>query len=871
MSFVRRVAWLLAIAVLAAHGQAPLQVGYQKRVEFALSGATAAYSLDSNITEASVANGLVAVVGKAPGTTNVVIVTQAGVQTLAVTVPMPAPILPPGFEPPANRLNGETGSYEFRYNSDPGQITNSLEFRRTQGDSFDRFHMVNANLFSAGGATSNIGFPLLSYEISRPAYDYTFLDQNVANSPLTLDNYMVRGMHARIGDWQFHGGMTSIATFQGLFLATDPEYVAGVSRDFKLDGNNTVQANFYYFRNPAELTLVSANGPAGTFVYRFTDKKHTSLLTEWGFSHGAAFAARGSYDDEKTHLTGNLRMQGPSFATLAVNNQHGTFADLSANRKINSRLDVSADLNQSNFNLRNLQQNTFTTTELLNFRLTHHWSITGGSAYSSFQSKLPAGPEVRTFNVPAGIDFSSRHFGSGFQYERTVNFESSGGNDYAGNVRGSFGAFNATAYYRHDVQVPTLAAVFSQLPGLQDALERAGIVATTPEQLADLLRNTALLATLGFTTPLVVDLAPSRNDYGANLTWLARGRHKQQLDLTYLNSDTKLVVGSFRLETASASYAQRLTANNTLVGTAGTVRSSNNGVHDLRPLFSLALQHRFNNVPGLILPGRHGVIEGRVFRDDDSSGVYKDGMPSLSGIEVKLDDERVTHTDAAGYYSFHHVPYGAHQVQASVASAEPFFFTTDSPATTDINSTVNFGVSFAKGQIFGFVRNDAGAGVSGITVEIQGEKLTRRSQTSGQGKFAFPGLPAGSYTVQTVADSYPAGYSLQALAPEQLQVEAGKPADVEFKVRALRSVSGHVSIYDKDSLKTVPLAGVVIRIKELELEMKTGENGAYLFRNLPAGTFTISVEFEGRAVGQTVTVPSEPASIKDVELNVGTK
>jgi hypothetical protein len=260
-----------------------------------------------------------------------------------------------------------------------------------------------------------------------------------------------------------------------------------------------------------------------------------------------------------------------------------------------------------------------------------------------------------------------------------------------------------------------------------------------------------------------------------------------------------------------------------------------------------------------------------VFRDDDSSGVYKDGMPSLSGIEVKLDDERVTHTDAAGYYSFHHVPYGAHQVQASVASAEPFFFTTDSPATTDINSTVNFGVSFAKGQIFGFVRNDAGAGVSGITVEIQGEKLTRRSQTSGQGKFAFPGLPAGSYTVQTVADSYPAGYSLQALAPEQLQVEAGKPADVEFKVRALRSVSGHVSIYHKESLKPVPVAGAVVRVKELTLEMRTGENGAYLFRNLPAGTFTISVEFEGRAVGQTVTVPSEPASIKDVELNVGTK
>jgi len=43
-----------------------------------------------------------------------------------------------------------------------------------------------------------------------------------------------------------------------------------------------------------------------------------------------------------------------------------------------------------------------------------------------------------------------------------------------------------SGFYRHDVQVPTLAAIFSQVPGLQDALDRAGIVASTPEQLAEL-------------------------------------------------------------------------------------------------------------------------------------------------------------------------------------------------------------------------------------------------------------------------------------------------------------------------------------------------------------------------------------------------
>src|SRR5258708_1137271 len=187
-----RVAWFWAACAIMAQGQAPLSVGYQKRIQLPVTGATAAYSLDSNIVEAAAANGIVEIVGKAPGAANIVIVTPAGVQNLAVVVPQPPPILPPGFELTGHEGSGENGTYEFRYNSDPGQITNSLDLKRTQGKSFDRLQLVNANLFSAGGSTSAIGFPYLSYEISRPNRDLTFVDQIVANSPLTVDGFLVR-------------------------------------------------------------------------------------------------------------------------------------------------------------------------------------------------------------------------------------------------------------------------------------------------------------------------------------------------------------------------------------------------------------------------------------------------------------------------------------------------------------------------------------------------------------------------------------------------------------------------------------------------------------------------------------------------------
>jgi carboxypeptidase family protein len=877
--------------------ESPLSVGYQKQIQIPIAGATAAYSLDSSIVDASATNGLVEILGKAPGSTNIVVVTPAGVQTLAITVPVPPPVLPPGFEPPERVNATETGNYEFRYNSDPAQITNAVELKRTEGKSFTRMQVVNANLFSANGSDSAVSFPFVSYEVSRPETDMTFIDKNVGNTPLTLDGFIVRGFHLRQGPWEFHGGFSSIATFQGLFLATDREYSAGVSRLFKLDDDNSLQASAYYFQNPESQRLVASNGAVGSLAYRRKLSDKGNFLAELGMSHGLGFASRGTYDDQRNHVMGDFRMQSRNFASLAVNNQHGTFADLNASRKLSDRFYLSLDLNQSSYNLPILQQSNFTASSLLNFRVNRYFSLNSGGAYTTFHSQVPAGQRIGTINLPLGMDYSSRHFGAGFQYQRTVNLEGGGGgNDFALNGRASTGHFQLSGLYRHDVQVPTLAAIFSQIPGLQDALDRAGIVATSPEQLADLLRNAAILELLGFTNAFTVNLAPARNDLNASLSWISQRQDRRKIDLTYFNSNTQLLQGSnFILATATVSYSQRLHATNDIVASASLVRTTSFGVTTTKPLYSISLQHRFYTVPGLLLPGRHGMIEGHIFRDDDSRGLYNAQLPGIAGIEVRLDDNRVTRTDARGYYSFHHVSYGVHRVEAQYRSDEPFFYTTDSPATADINSTVDFGINFAKGQIFGYLLNDAGSGISGIAVELKRgpcgtdlgapgapvsrdrggaapgcEVLTRRVTTGENGKFAFTGLAPGDYSIATLPESYPPGYALADLAGNTVTVESGKPASAEFHVRALRSIAGKVLIYDKATLQTVPLAGATVRLKELSLEVKTGANGAYIFRNLAAGTYTLAIENDGKETTRTVTLPAEPTSLRDVDLNAGT-
>jgi len=62
-----------------------------------------------------------------------------------------------------------------------------------------------------------------------------------------------------------------------------------------------------------------------------------------------------------------------------------------------------------------------------------------------------------------------------------------------------------------------------------------------------------------------------------------------------------------------------------------------------------------------------------------------------------------------------------------------------------------------------------------------------------------------------------------------------------------------------------------VRLKELTQEVKTGPSGAYIFRNLPAGTYTIAIENEGKEITRTVILTPAPANVRDIDLNAGTK
>jgi len=130
-------------------------VEIQKTISISIPGATAAYSLDSSIVEASGAGGVVQLHGISPGSATVIVVEPIG--TISITVTVPQPRNPHGRRggPTGTGFadSSESGSYEARYSSDPREFTNILELRRDEGESFRRLQIVNANYFGAYSLT----------------------------------------------------------------------------------------------------------------------------------------------------------------------------------------------------------------------------------------------------------------------------------------------------------------------------------------------------------------------------------------------------------------------------------------------------------------------------------------------------------------------------------------------------------------------------------------------------------------------------------------------------------------------------------------------------------------------------------------------
>ena len=75
-------------------------------------------------------------------------------------------------------------------------------------------------------------------------------------------------------------------------------------------------------------------------------------------------------------------------------------------------------------------------------------------------------------------------------------------------------------------------------------------------------------------------------------------------------------------------------------------------------------------------------------------------------------------------------------------------------------------------------------------------------------------------------------------------------------------------LFDRSTGTYVPLGGETAELVERDRQCTTDENGNYVFRDLPAGDYTVVVVHEGQPYIVAARVPDGPASLRNVDIAI---
>ncbi|MBP2473374.1 putative repeat protein (TIGR01451 family) [Crossiella equi] len=287
-----------------------------------------------------------------------------------------------------------------------------------------------------------------------------------------------------------------------------------------------------------------------------------------------------------------------------------------------------------------------------------------------------------------------------------------------------------------------------------------------------------------------------------------------------------------------------------------------------------------------------GSIGDTLYTDVDGDGVQDPGEPGIAGAKVQLLDPQgnvvqTATTDASGKYLFEQLPAFNWTVRVDPTTLPPGYTQTADPdATKDNRTTVNlspgqnvltadFGYQPPKGSVSGTVfsdRNDNGvlnppadAGIAGVPVKLTGTDLAGNAvnlttTTGADGKYGFPNVPAGTYTV---TESQPNGYTDGKDVPGNNAVAngndsftvtlplGGSSANNNFAELATGSLAGQVYVDANNNgvrdSGEAPIPGVEVKLtgtddagNAVSLTANTDANGQYVFSRLRPGTYAVA-------------------------------
>ena len=802
---MKRLIAFVIFAVASAASADSLTVRVNNGFVVRAGGASAAYTVDASIADASLRDGNVTIYGKSAGTTTLVLVTNGVTRTLEVVVTPAASTIAPAAQRPASRA-----VVESRYSSGAAQLTNTIDVFTPHST----LRVMNVRYLQERYGSLSDAFPSISWQFKN----VTLFDARVDNSPLTLNNATVRGVHFRRGGWGVHAGYTASAFYDGVILPADRETVAGLSYSHQIAPAWRLMPSVFAY--PSRQSDPTRRGAVASLLVAYAPNEQFHLSSELGVSRGVGAAIQLTSLTDRNRVRADLRWQPRHFAVAGPNTIRGSYADVAWSTRA-GRLTADTTASYNDYLLPHFEQRSTTSSIDLRYRVAQPLALIAGARYSAFEGRVPATAQIRNLVIPAGVALDFAHAGG----SAVVRF---GDHSADGTMRGfrltaraSAGGFSASAYVDRQNDAPTLQLIFQQRPDLALALERLGFEASSPDDIARLLRDNASLLTTGVIEGASVNLTPHRDQAGLELAWTDSSAARQRLRLRIFSNRLESVASTSTSRLAMLSYSRRVAGATDIEATFARFSAP------ARNSVELSLRHSFDSLPHL----------GR----DEISGVVslEDGS-ALAGVDVQLDAARVAKTDSRGRYAFSGVGSGVHQVIAHLPRADAYF-TGLSRVDAVSGDVVNFGLAFAATRLAGRVVSDAGLGVGGVRVVVTAGARRFLALTDSEGQFAVMG-PKGEWSSQIDADALPDGYTLGGA----------------LRLNAIRAITGRVVGGSFAEVEARPLGRRVV----------TDAEGRFAFRALPAGEITLVARAGTRIGSQIISLPPQPATIAGVELTL---
>jgi hypothetical protein len=828
----------------AAFGES-FTVRVEETVTIEISGATAAYTINTAIAAATVASaGRVSVTGQNSGTTQLTVVTAAGIQSYLIRV---AAVSRPVAARPEEGV--PIIQYDGRYSSSAARVQNAIDVVTNDAAKRSEFHVLHIRDLRAVAGERSDSVASIFYRIASPGRDLTLLDAMVDVSHMTIMNTQVRGVHLRSGPLELHAGYASSTMFDSFFLPAERRWVGGAGYTIDRGATLWTPSIYAFFSEPAG--TAARRGLVGAITAEHREGTTLFMRGEVGVSRALAAAGEIRYASARDQLRVFASMKPDNFPTVGLADVPGGHVELDWTRRATDRLSITSYGTFDRFNLAALRQTIGAGSLGLRYALTARLAFLGAADLSTVRTPTTA---IRTVGLLQGVAYDAAAFGFAASYRLLDNSIASRRGDAlrvsgrAGNAR-----FTANVWAERQRQAPTLDLIFRSEPGLELALLRLGISVRAPEDVARALRDNAALIDLGFITGLNVNLTPKRLQMGANLAWLGSGARSDHLRLTAVYSRDDGISSTRDSVITSLTYSRRVLSTTDLYGSASWWRTSLGAQHEAGTAVDIGVRQQFAGLPRFMR--RSGTIEGFAFLDPEMRGVRGESTKPLADIDVTLDGVRKARTNSNGAYAFHDVPPGPHQILAQLPARPRAFFTTSSHCETIAPAHIDFGLVWAAARIDGRVISDAGIAIAGVVLSVAAQNGQPISATSdAEGRFVFA-VPPGTFRVALIGTSLPAGYSI-AVREQSVTVDADKPQSLSFEVNARRSVAGRA------------VGALEVKIDSLDRTARVDDRGRFVFRSLPSGTFTLTARSSGGSVSRTITLPAAPAMIQDVVFGV---